>query len=240
MLVAPAQELSSMMDELLLGCREVVVAADVEPASLERHRPHLFACADELEQEIWHVEPLAGTDALEHVRRESVDAHAHVARGFGLLDVAYDAIAVGLDDAEVDRVRAPKRRHARGGAGLDMIREERSVVEGGEDVAVHHEKRLVEVADGGQRPGRAQRSVLTRVADLHVEASSIAEVGLDELGKVADGQRDLLEPPPHKLANDDLEYRGFAERHERLRKHQRVWRKPCPLAAGKYDCLPRQ
>ena len=62
------------------------------------------------------------------------------------------------------------------------------------DVAVHHQEVVVEAVDQGERADRAERLVLAEVVDRDAVALAVAEEGLDQLGEVAGGDRDALEP----------------------------------------------
>ena len=68
-------------------------------------------------------------------------------------------------------------------------------------------------------PGRAERRDLAAVGQPGAELPAVAAEGLDQLGQVAGDDRDVAEPEPGELAEDDLDDRHrvvVAQRHQRL------------------------
>ena len=102
------------------------------------------------------------------------------------------ALLVHRDHAVFERVRHARERQ-RGQAGLfgvkvDDLRE----VEIGQRIAGDHHKRLLEHALGVlHAAGGAQRLILQAVLDMHAMRRTIAEVILDDIRKVLDGDDDL-------------------------------------------------
>jgi len=140
-----------------------------------------LAGLDQDAHEAREVEVVSGLDEVAHGGIHEVDPHAHRVLQVGLLLVAQDAlhasaaVAVHVQDAEVDGHDAGIRGDREDVAGLDVSAVERVVVERREHVAVHEQERLVQGLDRCQRPRRPERMILRVVGDLDVAAASVAK-----------------------------------------------------------------
>ena len=216
------------------GC-VIVGTADVEPRPGEAIRVDLRAGGDQAEDEVGEVEPLTRLDVLEHRRLHCVDPDTDVVRECRLLDVVrHSSVAVALDDAEAElhlllEQADRDRRPARAMGAQEVLEVDRR-----QEVAVHDEKRLVEAAYQGQRPGGSGRLVLVRVIERDPEARAVAEVRLEQGGEMADREGDAADPGDAELANEDLEDGHVAHRHQRLRQDRRVRRQASPTPSREH------
>ena len=240
-------ELDAAVERVEIRLPELVEVADVLPVAVEHvavDRPaHL---EQEREQLLREVVGTVRRDVAQHLGLEDVDpgvdrVREHLAPR-GLLEEALDAaFLVGDHDPElervVDRLEADRDRGA-----LGLVRfDERGQVDVAERVAGDDEKRLVEAALGElHRAGRAERLLLDRVVDVHVERLAAAEVRADRLRH--EGERDdhLVHPVPAQQVEDVLHARLADDRHHRLRLVGRQRPEPCALPARHDDGLHRR
>ncbi len=185
--------------ELLLGLLVVFVAPDVQPVVLARPRAHDLPRGDQPQDQVGEVQALSGLDERQRARREAVDAHARGVVDLRLLVIAGQTRRVGV----VAKAQHPQRHldlaslrgDRRRGVARAMALDQRAVVDVGEHVAVHHQDVVRRQAlDQRQRADRAERLVLAVVVDRDAVRLAVAEERLDQLGQVAGGDRDPLEP----------------------------------------------
>ena len=93
-------------------------------------------------------------------------------------------------------------RHRRVGAGLDVALDHAAEVLLGQQVGVGDDEVAAPALSGSRlsAPAVPRRCALAQVADLDAEAAAVAEVGLDLLGLVVDGQVEA----PEALLGEDL------------------------------------
>ena len=85
--------------------------------------------------------------------------------------------------------------------------------------------------------GSAERLLLADVGDVDVAVLAAVEDRLDQVREVADAEVHVDDARVLELADDDLEDRLVADRHQRLRQHRGVRREPRAAAAGQDDRL---
>jgi len=91
--------------------------------------------------------------------------------------------------------------------------EDPSVVDGGQEVTVHDQERLIKVLDQVERAGRPEWLDLDDVLDPQPEALAIAQERLDQLWHVTQGDDHSLESLARQLLQDDL-HRGLVTERE--------------------------
>ena len=134
---------------------------------------------------------------------------------------------------------AREQRERRLHTGGDVLLDQRAEVDRREEIAVHDEQALEVALDLRERACGAERLFLAQVVQVDAEAGAVAEVGLDQLREVADGQVDMVEAGLREPAEQDLEHGHLADRHQRLRQHGRVGGEARPLAAREHDDFDR-
>ena len=117
--------------------------------------------------------------------------------------------------------------------------EEVSEIEIGQHVGVHHQEMFGEIVEQPQRPERAERFGLERIAQRHPELFAVAEIGADQISHVVDRKRCDIEAGAREAADGDLDDRRLADRHQRLGQRHRVGPQPRALAAGENDRVPQ-
>jgi len=127
---------------------------------------------------------------------------------------------------------------------LLVVLDQLSVVERGQHVPVDDDERPFEIGHGRKRPRGPERRRLPVERQAHLGRDvRVGEVDQDELAEVVDAQVDAVHTGLHERADDVLEHRPVADRHQRLRDHSRVRPQPCPQSAGEDDgphrALPR-
>ena len=180
---------------------------------------------------------------LQHLGLEHVDAgvdrvREDLAPG-RLLEEALDlAVLVRDDDPELERVVDRLEADRDGGAGLLVPVDERAQVDVAERVAGDDEEGLVEqAAREADRAGGAERQLLHRVLDVHVERVAVAEVAADRLRHERQRDHDLVEAVPAQQLEDVLDARLADDRHHRLRLVRGERAQARPLPTRHHDCL---
>ena len=240
-------EVDAAVERVEVRLAELLEVADVLPVAVEHvavDRPaHL---EQEREQLLREVVRAVGRDVAQHLGLEDVDpgvdrVREHLAPR-GLLEEALDAaFLVGDDDPELERVvdRLEPDRD-RGALGLVRL-DERGQVDVAERVAGDDEERLVERLLGElHRAGRAERLLLDRVVDVHVERLAAAEVRADRLRHEGERDDDLVHPVPAQQVEDVLHARLADDRHHRLRLVRRQRPEPGALPARHHDGFHRR
>ena len=74
-------------------------------------------------------------------------------------------------------------------------------------------------------------SVFAYELDLDAVVAAVVEHGLDQVREIPDAEGDVGDPTGRELADDELENRAVADRHQRLRQHRRVGSEPRALSA---------
>ena len=98
-----------------------------------------------------------------------------------------------------------------------------------------------DVRPGTRRSGPAVPSavILFDVRDAHATVGTVADHRLDQVRQVADAERHLGDAGGTELAEDELEDRRLADRHQRLREYGSERRQSGALAAGQHDSAKR-
>ena len=76
---------------------------------------------------------------------------------------------------------------------------------------------------------------LVGVVDVDPELGAVAHHGADQVGEVADRERQVGEAELTQLVDDDGEDRAVADREQRLGQHRRVGAQAGALSSGKDD-----
>ena len=105
-------------------------------------------------------------------------------------------------------------------------------IERRQQVAVHHQKRLVGAGQQPETAGRVERRRLAKVIDAEAVALAVAQEGADQLGQVPGNDRQVGDAEQLQLADEDLDHRRVVERHERLRKRRGERLQPRPFSPG--------
>src|SRR5207253_10571484 len=154
----------------------VVGAADVQPIAAEAAHGHGFAGGDEIEHQVVKAILPLRWNVAQHAGAEHVDAHAHfVSRARLLAKIRQPSGAVGFQHAEVDDFFEATRRDREHGVGGGVVVVQLAEVEIGQDVAVHHQKLLRQIADQPQRTHGAERLVLERIVDAQSPLAAVLE-----------------------------------------------------------------
>ena len=228
-----------LVRELLhVGGRTLVLVegADVVPVGIAR------ACGDalaRLQQPVDKLRELARAvgEISERPLVVDVDAHADLVVQRGLLDVVADQAALGLDHAEIDVHVVVVHGDGQRGVLLAVDREQLAVVERRQHVAVHDDERALEVRHHRQGTRGAERLGLPVEVQLHLGWQiGVRQVDGDQLPEVAHAQVDLVDAAARQRADDVLEHRPVADRHERLRDDGGVGAQPHPQPARQDDC----
>ena len=91
-----------------------------------------------------------------------------------------------------------------------------AIIEGREQVAIHDEGIVAEVANQAERTGSPERLFLDIVVNGHSESSAVTDGCLEQRCEVTQRDRDPLESVESELADHDLHDRHFPEREQRL------------------------
>ncbi len=216
--------------------------ADVDPVAAVHGPEDAVAAGEEGGEEapLDRVVDALGHE-LEDAGLEHVDAGVDRVRGDllgpGLLEEAKDAApGVGLDEAVRRRVRhGGEQDRGRGALGV-VAGHDVADVNVGEDVAVQHDRPLVEegqrVADGPPGP---ERGVLDGVADVDAEGRPVAEDRFDPLRAVCDGEDHLPYPRPGQQVELVPEERAVDHGHDGLRCREGEGAQARSLTAGEDD-----
>ena len=203
------------------------------PAHLEQQR----------EQLLGEVVRAVARNVAEHFGLEHVDARVdrvgeHLAPR-GLLQEPLDtALLVRDDDAELERV-VDRLEPDRDGRAFRAVRgDQRRQIDVAQRVAGDHEERFVEASLRElHRAGGAERLLLDRVVDVHVEGLALAEVRANRLRHERERDDDLVHPVLSQQVEDVLHTRLADDRHHRLGLVRGQGPQAGPLPAGHHDCL---
>src|SRR5262249_23523917 len=142
------------------------------------------------------IEVAVPGDEVKRRRLGHVDAHADHPVQYRLLIETNDALVTsraGLDaNYPVIDLDLPLSRCDREHVVACLVSSEQlAEVECCHEVAVEHEERAVETLDETERSSRSERHILAHVRDVDAVTGTVAEDGLDEMGEMADGDRDI-------------------------------------------------
>ena len=170
----------------------------------------------------------------QHGRIETIDPHADKPALFdaALFGQGDDLAAAHLHRAQLrDVVRlCDGDRH--GQASADMTFAQRRKVHIGERVRARDDKRLVqELLRRLDRPGGAERRALDKIAHARAQRAPVAEIALDNLGQIAQRDRDVRYLCRDKPLDDILHHRLAVHFDHRLGDDVRQRAQPAPPAA---------
>ena len=172
---------------------------------------------------------------LERATRHPVDSHADRLGQRRLLAKAHQPLGFDAEHAEIEHLVAAGRRNGERRPGRGVAIEEGAQVEIGQHVGVHDQEMVRKIVQQPQRPERAQRLRLERVAQRHAELFAVAEIGSDQIPHVIDGQSGDVEPRLRQPANGNLDDRRVADRHQGLGQDHGEGPQPRSLAAREND-----
>ena len=228
------------------ACPELVEVADVLPVAVHDvavHRPaHLEQVREELLREVVRT---IRRHVLQHFGLEHVDAGVDRVREHlaprRLLEEPFDpSILVRDDDPELERVVDGLEPDRDGRSLLLVEGNELREVDVAERIAGDDEERLVELLRGEPDGTRgAERRLFDRVADLHPERLSLAEVAADRLREECDGDDHVAHAVLSQQLEDVLHARLADDRHHRLRLVRRQRTQARALATCHDDGLHR-
>jgi hypothetical protein len=132
------------------------------------------------QDEVGKIEICPRLDQPEQARVDHIDPHGHCMLARRLFKVADDWPCWALrvtesEHTEVDRCVSLLRCNGECVAAPQMDVDESGIVESREDVPIHHQERLAQVADGGQSTRRAERGLLVVVVDPDAVRLPVAE-----------------------------------------------------------------
>ena len=121
-------------------------------------------------------------------------------------------VRVGFEDPEF----VPNRSAERGDGQLcprrGMRRQEVRDIQIGQDVAVHHDERLLgQIGEPTKRPYRPQRRVLAEIIERDTPVLPLSAECLDQMTQVADANRGPAATRPSELGQDDIQDRSLAD-----------------------------
>ena len=105
-------------------------------------------------------------------------------------------------------------------------------IQGGEQVAVHHDEGVCQVRDERERAGSAERFVFADVLDALSNLRSDAAHSMDELGEIARADGDIDEAGSRESPQQNLDNGFVTERHQRLWENRRQWPEPGSFSPG--------
>ena len=151
----------------------------------------------------------------------------------GLLDVIRDPVVfVNLDHAEVNFYITLIASNGSKRAALTVVFEHGAVIDCGEQVAVHHQKGIVQIWDEGNRSSRAEGLLFARIIDTSVELTSVTAVCHEQFGKITGCQCDVVKAFLLQLTNHNFKDRHFTDGHEWFGENSCVRGKACAFAAS--------
>ena len=118
------------------------------------------------------------------------------------------AVAIQLDYSKINLHLS--REHAEGKIRLlgPVKVDHAAKIQGGEQVAVHHDKGVGQVRNERERAGSSERFVFADILDAQSKLRSVAANSLDELGEIAGADGDIVRPEAasrrSKISTTDL------------------------------------
>src|SRR4051795_2902381 len=93
----------SLTGKRLLGTRQIIGPADVEPLALGTKRANRFAIVDQPQYQIGKIQILSALDVGQNTRLVDVNAHTYMMNFLRLLPISRHAVtAVELQHAQID------------------------------------------------------------------------------------------------------------------------------------------
>src|SRR6185369_1688999 len=97
-----------------------------------------------------------------------------------------------------------------------------SIIQCRQNIAIHHEKRLVEPRNTGKGARCAQRFNLSCIREFDSVLPPISEIGHKQFGQMSNGEGELLHAMPGELTYDHVENRHIADWQQWFGENGRV------------------